>query len=75
MKKIKTIWRLLDGKAGHEKQSLFELICNTFSEQRKRYAYYMNNLEEIDQALEFGGKREGITANTVLKRVRKKLGY
>ena len=22
MKKIKTIWRLLDGKAGHEKQSL-----------------------------------------------------
>ena len=22
MKKIKTIWRLLDGKTGHEKQSL-----------------------------------------------------
>ena len=60
---------------GHAKQALFELICNKFSEQRKRYAYYMNNLEEIDQALEFGAKRAAITANTVLKRVRKKLGY
>jgi tryptophanyl-tRNA synthetase len=35
----------------------------------------MDNLEEIDQALEFGAKRAAITANTVLKRVRKKLGY
>jgi len=60
---------------GHAKQALFELICNKFSEQRKRYAYYMDNLEEIDQALEFGAKRAAITANTVLKRVRKKLGY
>ena len=60
---------------GHAKQALFELICNKFSEQRKRYAYYMDNLEEIDQALEFGAKRAAITASTVLKRVRKKLGY
>ena len=60
---------------GHAKQALFELICNTFSEQRKRYVYYMNNLEEIDQALEFGAKKAALTANTVLKRVRKKIGY
>lgn len=60
---------------GHAKQALFELICNKFSEQRKRYAYYMDNLDEIDQALEFGAKRAAITASTVLKRVRKKLGY
>ena len=60
---------------GHAKQALFELICNTFSEQRKRYAYYMNNLEEIDQALELGAKKAALTANTVLKRVRKKIGY
>jgi len=31
---------------GHAKQALFELICNKFSEQRKRYAYYMDNLED-----------------------------
>ncbi|MBT4915993.1 MAG: tryptophan--tRNA ligase [Formosa sp.] len=60
---------------GHAKQALFELICNKFSEQRKRYAYYMNNLEEIDQALEFGAKKAALTANAVLKRVRKKIGY
>ena len=60
---------------GHAKQALFELICNNFSEQRKRYAYYMNNLEEIDQALEFGAKKAALTANAVLKRVRKKIGY
>ena len=60
---------------GHAKQALFELICDKFSEQRNRYNYYMTNLEEIDQALELGARKAVLTANTVLKRVRKKIGY
>jgi tryptophanyl-tRNA synthetase len=60
---------------GHAKQALFELICDKFSEQRKRYNYYMTNLEEIDQALELGARKAVLTANTVLERVRKKIGY
>jgi len=60
---------------GHAKQALFELICDKFSEQRNRYNYYMTNLEEIDQALELGARKAALTANTVLDRVRKKIGY
>ena len=60
---------------GHAKQALFELICDKFSEQRNRYNYYMTNLEEIDQALELGARKAVLTANTVLERVRKKIGY
>ena len=60
---------------GHAKQALFELICDKFSEQRNRYNYYMTNLEEIDQALELGARKAALTANTVLERVRKKIGY
>jgi tryptophanyl-tRNA synthetase len=60
---------------GHAKQALFELICEQFSEQRERYAYYMENLEEIDQALEIGAEKAAKTANAVLQRVREKIGY
>ena len=60
---------------GHAKQALFELICEQFSEQRKLYAYYMDNLEEIDQALEIGAKKAVKVANDVLDRIREKIGY
>jgi len=60
---------------GHAKQALFELIINKYSEQRSRYNYYMENLEEIDKALTFGAKKAHLVADEVLVRVRKKLGY
>lgn len=60
---------------GHAKQALFELICEQFSEQRKLYAYYMDNLEKIDQALEIGAKKAAKVANGVLDRIRGKIGY
>ena len=60
---------------GHAKQELFELICEQFSEQRKLYAYYMDNLEEIDQALEIGAKKAVKVATGVLDRIREKIGY
>ena len=60
---------------GHAKQALFELICEQFSEQRKLYTYYMDNLEEIDQALEIGAKKAAKVANGVLDRIRGKIGY
>jgi tryptophanyl-tRNA synthetase len=60
---------------GHAKQALFELICEQFCEQRKRYTYYMDNLNEIDHALELGAKKATKVANAVLERVREKIGY
>ncbi len=60
---------------GHAKQAYYQLIVETFKEERKSYHYYMNNLEEIDKALAIGAKKATEIADGVLKRVRTKLGY
>ena len=60
---------------GHAKQALFELIVNKFATERERYHYYMNNLEEIDKALDVGAEKATKIASEVLKRVRNKIGY
>lgn len=60
---------------GHAKQALFELIVERFKKEREKYAYYMNNLDEVDAALQVGAKKASLVANEVLTRVRKKLGY
>jgi tryptophanyl-tRNA synthetase len=60
---------------GHAKQALFELLIEKFSKERETYNYYMENLSEVDKALEIGAKKASFVANEVLSRVRKKLGY
>lgn len=60
---------------GHAKQALYELICSKFQVQRERYNHYMSNLETIDDALAIGAEKAKLVANTVLKRVREKIGY
>jgi tryptophanyl-tRNA synthetase len=60
---------------GHAKQALFELLIEKFSKERETYNYYMENLSEVDKALEIGAKKASFAANEVLARVRKKLGY
>jgi len=60
---------------GHAKQALFELIMERFAAPRERYAYYMDNLNEIDTALAKGAVKAKIVADDVLKRVRDKVGY
>src|SRR5690606_10834958 len=42
---------------GHAKQALFELIVKKFDTERKRYAYFMENKPEIDNALELGKQK------------------
>ena len=60
---------------GHAKQALYELIIEQFSEIRDRYNHFMENKNEIDDALEVGAKKARNIANDVLKRVRGKIGY
>ena len=60
---------------GHAKQLLFELLLQKFDVQRKKYTYYISNLQEIDAALYIGSKKAQATANGVLNRVREKLGF
>ncbi|PCJ97667.1 MAG: tryptophan--tRNA ligase [Flavobacteriaceae bacterium] len=60
---------------GHAKQALYEVIVRQFSEAREKFDYYMNNLNEIDEALTFGAEKAKKVANEVLERVRAKVGY
>ncbi|MBO6605437.1 tryptophan--tRNA ligase [Psychroserpens sp.] len=60
---------------GHAKQALYELILDKFAEPRARYNHFMENLNEIDDALAFGAGKAKIVADDVLKRVRSTVGY
>lgn len=60
---------------GHAKQAFYELLIKRFEKERELYAYFMNNLPEIDKMLEIGAKKAHGIANIVLQRVRAKLGY
>ncbi|MBE7653604.1 tryptophan--tRNA ligase [Tenacibaculum finnmarkense genomovar finnmarkense] len=60
---------------GHAKQALYELIIEEFAEVRTKYAYYMENRNEIDKALAIGAEKARVVATDVLQRVRKKIGY
>lgn len=60
---------------GHAKQALYELILEKFATEREKYNHYMNNLNEIDEALAIGAEKARKVAAKVLKRVRSKIGY
>jgi len=60
---------------GHAKQALYEVILNKFEAPREKFNYYMNNLNEIDEALALGAEKAKKVADGVLERVREKLGY
>jgi tryptophanyl-tRNA synthetase len=60
---------------GHAKQELFELICDTYSAERKEFNNLMENKEIIDKELEKGAIKARVIAKEVLARVRKNIGY
>ena len=60
---------------GHAKQALYELIIDKFATIRERYHHFMENKNEIDDALTIGAEKATLVANDVLKRVREKIGY
>ncbi|WP_405211356.1 tryptophan--tRNA ligase [Dokdonia sp. Asnod2-E02] len=60
---------------GHAKQAVYEVIIEKYAAQREKYAYYMDNLNEIDAALKVGAEKATKVANGVIDRVRKVVGY
>lgn len=60
---------------GHAKQALYELLLNKFEEPREKFEYYMDHLDEVDEALALGAEKAKKVADGVLARVREKLGY
>jgi tryptophanyl-tRNA synthetase len=60
---------------GHAKQELFELLCDNFSEQRKKFNYLMSNTDIIELELKKGAKKASEIASKVLGRIRNNIGY
>ena len=60
---------------GHAKQELLDLILEKFKAERERYNHLMSSKKEIDLILSEGAEKAMKTANEVMNRVRKKLGY
>lgn len=60
---------------GHAKQALFEQLLDTFKDARLRFDHYMAHKNDIDFILKEGANRAQSVADSVLQRVRGKLGY
>lgn len=60
---------------GHAKQALFELIVEKFKDERAIFNHYMSNPAELDDKLKEGEEKARAIAQSVLGKVRKKLGY
>ncbi len=60
---------------GHAKQALYELIVEKFADVREKYDFYINNIPELESKLQAGESRAAEIANSVLNRVRSKIGY
>ena len=60
---------------GHAKQALYDLMVVKFASEREKYNYYINNLEAVDKLLLEGATKARKVAQSVLSRVREKLGY
>ena len=60
---------------GHAKQALYELIITKFATIRARYTHFMDNKNEIDDALAIGKQKAKKVATAVLQKVRTKVGY
>ena len=60
---------------GHAKNDLLKLIIEKYSVERKKFNHYVSNPNEVEEILLQGAAKASITADKVLSRVRKKLGY
>ncbi len=59
---------------GHAKIELLNLILETYAKEREIFAYYMDNLPELEKKLQEGAEKTKKVAQATLQRVRKSLG-
>ena len=60
---------------GHAKQSLYELICEKYGNERELYNELMSNKTKLDEKLNFGAEKARKTAKETMNRVRSVIGY
>lgn len=59
---------------GHAKKELFELILEIFKEPRKKFNLLIENPDEIERELFEGSKKASKVADSVMRKVKAKLG-
>ena len=59
---------------GHAKTELLNLILETYAKEREIFAYYMDNLPELEKKLQEGAKKTRKIAQKTLDKVRESLG-
>jgi len=60
---------------GHAKQELYELLLREFKEEREKYDHYMENIDLLENELEKGEEKATEIANSVLEKVKTRLGF
>ena len=60
---------------GHAKTDLLNLILTKYKSEREKYNFYMGNLDKLDSILKAGAVQASKTADEVLYRVRRKVGF
>lgn len=59
---------------GHAKAELLNLILSKFEKERELFAYYLNNLPELEEKLQEGAAKTKVIALATLSKVRAALG-
>jgi|TARA_B100000959_G_scaffold60948_1_gene63958 tryptophanyl-tRNA synthetase len=75
MAELKAKYEIGNFGYGSAKQELFELICDSFSAEREKFNYLMENKNIIEDELQKGAKKAKVIAREILSRVRKNIGY
>ncbi len=60
---------------GHAKQALFELIMEKYAAPRNEFDRLMNNIDELEGALQKGEEKATAIASEVLNRAKSKMGF
>ncbi|MFT4834949.1 MAG: tryptophanyl-tRNA synthetase [Marinoscillum sp.] len=60
---------------GHAKQELYEVIAERFNDVRSRYDHLIANPTELDRQLKLGEEKASKIAQSVLSKVKEKLGF
>jgi len=60
---------------GHAKTELLNLILEKYEQAREKFEYYMSNKEELDKILFGGAAKAREVSTSVMRRVRKNLGF
>ena len=55
---------------GHAKNALHAVLVRVFAEEREKFDYYMNHINQLEQKLQEGEAKAEIIAKATLERVR-----